>query len=37
MVRGDKTYHARYLRWEEVPFNAALFLKPAGVKIEEVK
>ena len=37
LVRGDKTYEARYLLWDEVPFNADLFAKPTGVKIEEVK
>jgi hypothetical protein len=36
-VRGDKVYQARYLLWDEVPFNADLFAKPTAVKIQEAK
>jgi hypothetical protein len=37
LSRGDKTYQARYLLWEQVPFKADLFATPIGVKLEEVK
>jgi hypothetical protein len=37
MYRGDNTTRVKYLFWEVVPFDAALFDKPSGVKIEEVK
>ena len=37
LARGDKVYKARYLLWDEVPFQADLFAKPTGVKIEEAK
>ena len=37
LARGDKAYKARYLLWDEVPFQSDLFAKPTGVKIEEAK
>jgi hypothetical protein len=37
LTSGDKTYQARYLLWDEIPFKADLFAKPNGVKIEELK
>ena len=36
LMRGAKTYTARYLLWEEIPFKANLFERPTGTKIEEV-
>ncbi len=37
LVRGDKVYKARSLPWDEVPFEADLFVKPTGLTIEEAK
>jgi hypothetical protein len=37
LMQGDKTYTARYLLWDVVPFKADLFANPTGVKIEETK
>ena len=37
MYRKDDLTKVGYLFWEELPFDAALFAKPTGVKIEEVK
>jgi hypothetical protein len=37
LMRGEKLYQARYLLWEEVPFDPQLFAKPADVKVQEVK
>ncbi len=37
LARGDKSYKARYLLWDEVPFKADLFVKPTGLTIEEAK
>lgn len=37
-ARGDKKYMIKYLLWDDqVPFKAAIFAKPDGVKIEEAK
>jgi len=37
-ARGDKKYMIKYLLWDDqVPFKAAVFAKPDGVKIEEAK
>ncbi|HUK49011.1 MAG TPA: hypothetical protein VLW06_15520 [Terriglobales bacterium] len=37
LATGGELYTARYLLWEEVPFDENLFAKPTGLKIEEVK
>lgn len=37
LVSREKSYTARYLLWEEVPFKGDLFAEPSGFKIEEVK
>lgn len=38
LVQAARVTTARYLLWDDqVPFNADLFAKPTGVKIEEVK
>jgi hypothetical protein len=38
LIHGDKVIKMRYYLWDDqVPFKEALFAKPIGLKIEEVK
>jgi hypothetical protein len=34
---GDGTYRYEYIEYEEVPFNPALFAKPVGYEIKEIR
>jgi hypothetical protein len=35
LIQGEKMTRVRYSLWEELPFRAELFAKPAGLKVEE--
>jgi hypothetical protein len=37
LIQGEKVTKVRYSLWEELPFKAELFAKPAGVNVEEQK